>query len=137
MKECPYCFWEIVDKAKKCKHCWEWVIETNNPFREEKKKAKKTKIEKEVEYNEIDDDVEDEIDDDVEDEIDDDVEDEIDDDVEDEIDDVESKEWQGRNRDFYDESKNEWSNDTGSALLVWLLLMVGIAIIGALISWLS
>ena len=121
MKECPYCFWEIVDKAKKCKHCWEWVIETNNPFREEKKKAKKTKIEKEVEYNEIDDDVEDE----------------IDDDVEDEIDDVESKEWQGRNRDFYDESKNEWSNDTGSALLVWLLLMVGIAIIGALISWLS
>lgn len=25
MQKCPYCLSEISEKAKKCKHCWEWV----------------------------------------------------------------------------------------------------------------
>ncbi len=25
MKKCEFCEWDISDKAKKCKHCWEWV----------------------------------------------------------------------------------------------------------------
>lgn len=27
MSYCPYCEWEISEKAKKCKHCWEWIKE--------------------------------------------------------------------------------------------------------------
>ncbi len=30
MKICPYCESEISNTAKKCKHCWEWVINKNN-----------------------------------------------------------------------------------------------------------
>lgn len=26
MKSCPYCFGEIADDARKCKHCGEWVV---------------------------------------------------------------------------------------------------------------
>ena len=33
MKSCPYCMWEIPNAAKKCKFCWEWVIDNKNPFR--------------------------------------------------------------------------------------------------------
>ncbi len=27
MKKCPFCEWDVSETAKKCKHCWEWVIE--------------------------------------------------------------------------------------------------------------
>lgn len=30
MKTCPYCMWEIPEKARKCKFCWEWVTEEEN-----------------------------------------------------------------------------------------------------------
>ena len=138
MKECPYCFWEIVDRAKKCKHCWEWVIDSNNPFREEKKKIKSVKddeLDEEIEDEvEDDEDLEDDIDDDFDDIDDDDLDDDEDErENEDEKDDEDDKE-QERNRDFYDESRVEWNDDPGSALLVWLLLMIGIAIIGAIVS---
>ena len=28
MKQCPYCWEQIQNEAKKCRHCWEWLEET-------------------------------------------------------------------------------------------------------------
>ena len=30
MKKCPYCLSEVQNKAKKCKHCWEWLVNEND-----------------------------------------------------------------------------------------------------------
>ena len=35
MKSCPFCEWEISNTAKKCKHCWEWVVEKEIKITEE------------------------------------------------------------------------------------------------------
>lgn len=35
MRNCPFCEWEISNTAKKCKHCWEWVVEKEIKITEE------------------------------------------------------------------------------------------------------
>ena len=30
MKKCPFCSEEIQNSAKKCRHCGEWLIESEN-----------------------------------------------------------------------------------------------------------
>lgn len=34
METCPYCEWEISNTAKKCKHCWERLIEKSESIKE-------------------------------------------------------------------------------------------------------
>ena len=58
MKECPYCLSEIPDQAKKCKHCWEWVVD-NNSFRNLKNENNadiEHDLDDEIEDDNIDDD---------------------------------------------------------------------------------
>ena len=41
--QCPYCLSEINDKARKCRYCWERVVEIDNPFRNDKNNGHSTK----------------------------------------------------------------------------------------------
>ena len=49
--QCPYCLSEINDKARKCRYCWERVVEIDNPFRDDKNKGNSTKNSKNSEDN--------------------------------------------------------------------------------------
>lgn len=126
MRKCPHCLKKISETARKCKFCGKWVID-NNPFREEKEKIKSIKgevnIDAEVNNENIGNSIEN-------------------DDVEY---DLNGKNEEGENRndkenleDYRREAEEseytEWLNDISSALLIWLLLMIGIAIIGAIFS---
>lgn len=42
MKNCPYCMWEVADEAKKCKYCWEWIVD-DKLKEESERKAVSTK----------------------------------------------------------------------------------------------
>ena len=93
MKTCPYCMWEIPDRARKCKFCWEWVIDDNNPFRNWEKEGKIEEIKEDIDDEVEDDDIDDEVEDD---------------DIDDEVEDLENEDAENdEDRDNYDEDEKD------------------------------